>query len=98
MDIHSSYFSFCIPSAGSVTITDGHVPVHSNGRPSKRVSMKNKPEILGMCGESVALDVSQIEEKFHERQSLTLSKMRDRPPSSTSNWITLNDVVITLNE
>ncbi|GBM96795.1 hypothetical protein AVEN_251484-1 [Araneus ventricosus] len=26
MDIHSSYSSFCIPSGGSMTITDGHFP------------------------------------------------------------------------
>ncbi|GBL59118.1 hypothetical protein AVEN_61864-1 [Araneus ventricosus] len=26
MDIHSSYSFFCIPSGGSMTITDGHVP------------------------------------------------------------------------
>ncbi|GBN46421.1 hypothetical protein AVEN_11068-1 [Araneus ventricosus] len=49
MDIHSSYFSFCIPSGGSKTITDGHVPINSWfvwGKIALDVSLQVEREIL----------------------------------------------------
>ncbi|GBM92470.1 hypothetical protein AVEN_140257-1 [Araneus ventricosus] len=57
VDIHSSYSSFCIPSEGSMTITEGHALARYMDD-FQRVIMKYKSRNSGDVWGRVALDVS----------------------------------------
>ncbi|GBM34889.1 hypothetical protein AVEN_209392-1 [Araneus ventricosus] len=72
MGIHSSYFSSSIPLGGSMTFLNGHVPARYMGDLQREV-MKNKTEILGMCGGKCPhMFPYKSSEKFYEVELLTL--------------------------
>ncbi|GBN53369.1 hypothetical protein AVEN_268214-1 [Araneus ventricosus] len=73
MGIHSSYSSFCIPSGGSMTITDGHAPARKMDDLQRDVMKNNPQNSWDVWGKNAPqMFPYKSSEKFYERQSLTL--------------------------